>query len=210
MQDAGDGFGNSSDVKMRHGAGVKDLADKNGAGAISKIANVIIKGNAIGTVASGDFLTFGIEAQQLGSIKVGNATVPLLIGAGSDLMGPGNTHGQAHPLGSTRGTTIVDDRIRLPRLRSRADLKLRLASAENVIHHRTARCPHRAVVGTPSTENSTDHFGFVAQQIGSFKAAGFTAQLTSGTDPAIELAPTTADMTPRSLNHEHHAGVPAS
>lgn len=39
-----------------------------------------------------------------------------------------------------------------------------------------------------------DHFGFVAQRIGSFKAGGYTAPLTSGVD-TIKLAPTTQDVT---------------
>jgi hypothetical protein len=107
VQDAGDGYGNSSDAKMS-GASVKDGADLGGRGAISKIASVIIKGNAIGTISATDFLTFGIEAQQLGSLRVGGATVALTAGAGNDLMGPGNTRGQAHPLGATFGTTIDD------------------------------------------------------------------------------------------------------
>ncbi len=35
------------------------------------------------------------------------------------------------------------------------------------------------VVGTPNSVSATDHFGFVAQQIGSFKATGFTVPLRS-------------------------------
>jgi len=56
-----------------------------------------------------------------------------------------------------------------------------------------------AVVGTDATVSDTDHFGFIAQQIGSFKSLGFTAHLTSATDPAIELSPTTADVTVREV-----------
>ena len=52
------------------------------------------------------------------------------------------------------------------------------------------------VVGT---SGAGDHFGFVAQQIGSFKSLGFKAHLTAGTDPAIELSPTTGDLTVREL-----------
>jgi hypothetical protein len=47
------------------------------------------------------------------------------------------------------------------------------------------------VIGTAA---AGDHFGFVAQQIGAFKAGGFTAPLTSGLD-VIELSPTTGDVT---------------
>ena len=49
------------------------------------------------------------------------------------------------------------------------------------------------VVGTPSPA-TTDHFGFVAQQIGSFHAGLFAAVLTAGTDPAIQLSLPTADV----------------
>ncbi len=50
---------------------------------------------------------------------------------------------------------------------------------------------------TPS--GGADHFGFVAQQIGSFKALGFTAALTAGTDAPLELALTTGDVTIREV-----------
>ena len=43
-------------------------------------------------------------------------------------------------------------------------------------------------IGGQVVGSATGHFGFVAQQIGSFKAAGFTAKLTAGTDAPIQLA----------------------
>jgi hypothetical protein len=46
---------------------------------------------------------------------------------------------------------------------------------------------------------SGDHFGFVAQQVGSFKSRGFTAALTAGTDAPIELSPITGDVTLREI-----------
>jgi hypothetical protein len=49
------------------------------------------------------------------------------------------------------------------------------------------------------TGTASDHFGFVAQRIGAFKAGGFTASLTSGLD-VIELSPTTADVTLREVS----------
>ena len=54
------------------------------------------------------------------------------------------------------------------------------------------------VYGTP-TANGVDRFGFVAQQIGSFKALGFTAALTAGTDAPLALALTTGDVTVREV-----------
>jgi hypothetical protein len=44
-----------------------------------------------------------------------------------------------------------------------------------------------------------DHFGFTAQQIGSFKSLGFTATLTSGSDTPIELSPVTGDVSVREV-----------
>ena len=94
-------FGESDDVKPS-GTGVKDDADLNGAGAISKIASVVIKGRALGTAASGDALVFGIEAQQLGTIKIGSTTVPFNAIAGDDLFANRRT------LALTRGTSGPD------------------------------------------------------------------------------------------------------
>jgi len=48
------------------------------------------------------------------------------------------------------------------------------------------------VVGSAA---SGDHFGFVAGQIGSFKAAGVPVKLTAGKDGPIQLAPYTGDVT---------------
>jgi hypothetical protein len=53
------------------------------------------------------------------------------------------------------------------------------------------------VLGTPDVPG--DHFGFVAEQIGSFKSLGFTAALTAATDAPLELALTTGDVTIREL-----------
>jgi hypothetical protein len=52
------------------------------------------------------------------------------------------------------------------------------------------------VVGTVGTG---DHFGFVAQQIGTFKAGSFLASLTGGPD-VIELSPITGDLTLREVS----------
>lgn len=43
-----------------------------------------------------------------------------------------------------------------------------------------------------------DHFGFVARQVGSFQAGGFTAPLKAGVD-VIELSPNTGDVTIREV-----------
>jgi hypothetical protein len=53
------------------------------------------------------------------------------------------------------------------------------------------------VLGTPAA-NGADRYGFVAQQIGSFKALGVIAPLTANLD-VIELALTTNDITIREV-----------
>jgi hypothetical protein len=53
------------------------------------------------------------------------------------------------------------------------------------------------VIGTDTA--SATQFGFTAQQIGSFKSLGFIASLTSATDTAIPLSPTTGDVALREV-----------
>ncbi len=56
------------------------------------------------------------------------------------------------------------------------------------------------IAGTPNALSSSDHYGFfVAQQIGSFKATGFKALLTAGTNAPIELSTPTGDVTVREV-----------
>jgi hypothetical protein len=55
------------------------------------------------------------------------------------------------------------------------------------------------VLGSPSAVSTTDHFGFCAQQIGSFKSLGFTAPLTSAPNEVIQLSLATADVTIREV-----------
>jgi filamentous hemagglutinin len=100
----GDGFGNGDDAKIPNlgQTGFKDDPDLGGAGAISKIAGVIIKGRALGTVDSSDAALFGIEAQQLGTIKIGIATISFNSVAGDDLFANRRT------LALTRGTSGPD------------------------------------------------------------------------------------------------------
>ncbi len=92
VQTGGDVFGNANDSKIT-GAGVKDNADN--LGAISRIASIVIKGGAAGSLPANDAAVFGIEAQHLVAIKIGGATVQLRAGAGNDFL---NT---AAPLGPT-------------------------------------------------------------------------------------------------------------
>jgi hypothetical protein len=54
-------------------------------------------------------------------------------------------------------------------------------------------------IGGQVIGSTTSHFGFVAQQIGSFKSAGFTAKLTTGTDAPIELALVQGNVTIREI-----------
>jgi hypothetical protein len=55
-------------------------------------------------------------------------------------------------------------------------------------------------LGTPNSTSSTDHFGFVAQQIGSLKVGGGSFALTAGpSNDSIELSPITGDLTIREV-----------
>ena len=67
VQANGGGFGNADDGKIVGGI--------NDANLHSKIASLVIKGQALGTAAAGDH--FGIVAQEIGSVKVGAITYPL-------------------------------------------------------------------------------------------------------------------------------------
>jgi cytoskeletal protein CcmA (bactofilin family) len=91
-------IGDANDAKPS-GAGVKDNADN--LGAVSKIGRVIIKGSALGTAPLNDAALFGIEAQQIRTIKLGGAKVALKAGASNDLFD------NRHPLGPTLGTNPV-------------------------------------------------------------------------------------------------------
>jgi hypothetical protein len=75
----GDGvFGTDDDAKMI--GMVKDNSI-----AISKIAKILIKGQAFGTVGGVD--DFGFVAQHVGAFKVGATAFPLASGPGNDLAG---------------------------------------------------------------------------------------------------------------------------
>ena len=89
-------FGTAADTKAS-GAGVKDSLDTNG--AISRIGGIVIKGSVLGTAATNDAITFGIVAQQLGSLSVGGTRIPLQSGASNDLFSA------ERRLGATLGTT---------------------------------------------------------------------------------------------------------
>jgi hypothetical protein len=90
-------FGDADDIKIQD-LGFpffKDTADQGGAGAVSSIAAVVIKGRAPGTADNTDLPIFGIEAQQILSLKIAGVTVPFTAGAGNDL------HASRRPLSAT-------------------------------------------------------------------------------------------------------------
>jgi hypothetical protein len=95
-------FGTVDDMKIK-AHGVKDNPDN--LGAVSRIASVIIKGNAIGTLTPDDPAAFGIEAQHIVLIKLGGATVPLLPGPSNDTV----DNDRAHPLTITTGSGNTSD-----------------------------------------------------------------------------------------------------
>lgn len=79
-------FGDGDDSKIFGGTDT--------AGVISKIASILIKGTALGTVGGVDH--FGFVAQQIGSFKVGTTTVALTTGTNNDI----------HEIGATADVTI--------------------------------------------------------------------------------------------------------
>lgn len=90
-------FGDADDVKIPD-PGLpffKDTADQGGAGAISKIGAVVIKGRALGTADNTDLAIFGIEAQQIVSLQIAGITVAITAGAGNDL------HASRRPISAT-------------------------------------------------------------------------------------------------------------
>ncbi|MHA3772257.1 beta strand repeat-containing protein [Verrucomicrobiota bacterium sgz303538] len=73
VTDGGDGFGNAGDTAINSG-GVSAV--------ISKIGSVIIKGHARGTVGGTD--SFGIVAQEIGTVRISDALVNLIAGKAND------------------------------------------------------------------------------------------------------------------------------
>jgi hypothetical protein len=52
---------------------------------VSRIASIVIKGTATGSLIEGDH--FGFVAEEIGAFKVGKVKFPLTKGAGNDLAG---------------------------------------------------------------------------------------------------------------------------
>jgi hypothetical protein len=73
---------------------------------VSKIGSVLIGGQAYGTTDPLDLATFGITAQQLGTIRIGGALVTLTPGASNDTFASGKARGS----GPTYGPTNLDGR----------------------------------------------------------------------------------------------------
>ena len=70
-------FGTQDDVKFSSGPANKDVA-----GVFSRISNVIIGGQVLGTEFTGDH--FGIVAESVGSLSIGANLIPLLAGKHND------------------------------------------------------------------------------------------------------------------------------
>ena len=87
-------FGDANDAAIAGG----------NANIFSSIASVVIKGQALGTIAAGDAARFGIVAQSLGGVKIGAAKIPLLAGPGTDTFAAG----KAQILGPSLGTFNTD------------------------------------------------------------------------------------------------------
>ena len=70
-----DDFGEGDDQLVAGGTGIN-----------SRIASILIRGTALGSLfVGGDH--FGFVAQEIGSLKIGATTIPLTAGPGNDLAG---------------------------------------------------------------------------------------------------------------------------
>jgi hypothetical protein len=72
-----DDFGEGDDQKI--------IGGTDRPGVVSKIASILIKGTAFGSLIGGDH--YGFVAQQIGSFKIGTTAFSLTAGAGNDLSG---------------------------------------------------------------------------------------------------------------------------
>ncbi len=121
---------------------------------------------------------------QIGAVKVGGDWIASSIVAGIENYGANATKGATFPDAddNTYFGDGNDHRISGSDVKDDDDIKFISKIGSILIKG--------AVVGTSATG---DHFGFVAQQIGSFKAGGFTASLNSATDDSFALSHETGD-----------------
>ena len=70
-------FGDADDAKIPAGGGIRDQATVS-----SSIGAVTIGGHALGTQAAGDH--FGIVAEQIGTLEIGDTAIPLTAGNSND------------------------------------------------------------------------------------------------------------------------------
>jgi len=120
---------------------------------------------------------------QIGAVKVGGDWVASSLVAGVKNLGADNAPG---------GIGINADNVNFGDIR---DEKINNTSGPIL-----SRIASIIIGGTVAgTSAGGDHFGFSAQQIGSFKVAGFSARLTGSLDAPIPLSRVTADVTLREV-----------
>ena len=144
--------------------------------AASLMKSLVIGGDFSGNFNALELSSVSIKGSTFGSL---NATTLGTVKVGGDWIA-------SNLVAGVKDTNGDDDVVNLPPG----------AEADAIIAKIASITIGGTLAGTPL---GTDRFGFVAQQIGSFKASGFAAPLTSGTDAPISLSPTTADVTLREI-----------
>jgi hypothetical protein len=174
------------------------------------IGSLTVKGSIVGNAVGGDVLVnitaAGQHAQSatkdvaFGKIRIGGRVefARILAGFGTSLEGVnGNAQIGAVSVGGAWIASSISAGVNPDNLGfgggSDAVIDNPPGAATDAIVAKIASITIKgAVVGAP---NPFFQCGFVAQQIGSFKAAGFTASLTAATDAPILLTPYTVNVT---------------
>jgi hypothetical protein len=136
----------------------------------------------------------------IGKISIGGQVTDARILAGYDInLNPANADAQVGAVtvgGDWIASSLVAGvAIGADHLYGTADDAVIIGGSPGIVSKIASVVIRGLVYGTPGTG---DHFGFVAQQIGSFKAGGVAAHLTAAKD-VVELAPTTGDVTVREV-----------
>lgn len=174
---------------------------RSGAVIADAIGDVTVKGSLVGNVSSGGTTRVTISAGFGVTTPTTEVVIKSLTIGGSvkntDILG-----GYYDGLGVNRTAQIGAVKVKGDWIESNLVAGVQNATnspanfGDNLDVLITPTGPNPAVVakiasisiGGQVIGSATGHFGFVAQQIGSFKAAGFTAKLTAGTDAPIQLA----------------------
>jgi len=199
------GIDNSITLDLFHNGSIRVIDD---------IGAITVKGSLIGHSTSNGFSPVIISARgqetpapgatsdvAIKSLKVGGRVEHAQILAGYDSnLNPANGNAQIGKV-SVGKDWIASDLVAGVKDTSadgfgdRDDVLINM-TADTVIAKIASIAIKGAVLGSSA---EADHFGFVAQSIGSFKAAGFKAPLSAASSDFILLSPATGDVTVREV-----------